>query len=235
MNNDEKAGDSNDGITTSNKDFGFGSEGSSKYKQVYFVRAYLKDEPHLLFTWSKNGEKFQTKQQKLKGKLVKIEKDSYEYEGEMIETLKFHLEWKDDLFIWGTAYTGVARGVINSMLGSNETIDNLSLSLYKKDGWANCFTTINSKRVAWKFSWEQQMDKVEQIKNKTGKVISRDYSELNKFLADQLFNKYNDIMSKEPEDDTDDESIEDFFDEDKPKDSIDLTKVDDFDPENWNE
>ncbi len=175
-------------------DFGFTQDGQSKYSQVYFVKPKLKEKVGFELTWSEGDKKYVSHTQKLQGKLIKIEQSSYVYDKETIETLKFHLEWMNKekepvLFIMGTSYTSAMRTLLNSLVGCKEPIEKLSLTLYEnKDGYASIYTLINGKKSEWKYDWKTLNNKVTEIKHpKTGKVLQRDYTELNEFLKDELF------------------------------------------------
>jgi len=203
-------------------DFGFSNDGASKYAQVYFVKPRLKDKPLFELTWKVGDKKYISTTQKLQGRLIKIEQSSYVYGEETIETLKFHLEWMNKaeepiLFIMGSSYTSVMRNLLNTLLACKEPVEKLSLSLYSNnDGYASLYTLINGKKGEWKYDWKKLNEKVEEVKTKAGKVISREYSELNEFLKDELFGMVDTLIEGHmvviPEQDA-----EKYFDKPKPK------------------
>jgi len=194
MKNDEKTAIEKVELIEKEVDFGFENDNTSKYSQVYFVKPRLKDGTEFELTWNEGGKKYISSTKKLQGKLIRIEQSSYVYDKETIETLKFHIEWKNKeeepvLFIMGTSYTSIVRNLLNSLLGCKEPIEKLSLTLYEnKEGYASIYTLINGKKSEWKYNWKLLNEKVEEIKHpKTGKVLQRDYTELNDFLKDELF------------------------------------------------
>jgi len=201
MNDTEKANTEKVEIIEKEVDFGFENDSTSKYSQVFFVKPRLKDQVGFELTWNKDGKKYISKTKKLQGKLLRIEQSSYVYDKEMIETLKFHIEWlnkdkKPVLFILGTSYTSVVRNLLNSLLSCKEPIDKISLTLYEnKEGYASLYTLINGNKSEWKYTWKALNEMIEDIKHpKTGKVLQRDYTELNEYLKDELLGMINVII-----------------------------------------
>jgi hypothetical protein len=124
------------------------------------------------------------------GEFVSISKGSYKTEeGEERETVRIQL-WDDQtgLITISTAWTGVARNIVNSLSGEIE-LGTVSLGLYKKiakDGksYANVWVKNNGNQTKWKYSIEDQ-DKLITKTEFKGKVM-RDFEKLEEALKGEF-------------------------------------------------
>lgn len=169
--------------------------GQSQYSEVFFVKPKTKDKCYFEIS-QKEGDKFVTEQRTdrniISGDLIKIETSSYTYENKEIKTLKFHIvrQTKDGnkmLFILNTSYTQVARTIMNCLLSIDEPIKRIGITLFKNSaGFTQVAVTINSKIAKWKYEQKYLKTMVEDVKNKRGEVLNRDYFELDNFLELEL-------------------------------------------------
>jgi len=167
---------------------------SGKYDEVFFVKPKTKDVAYFEFS-KKIGDKIhqdpRTTIQTIDGNLAKIELGSYTYENKEIKTIKLHLtktiKDKNILFIISSSYTQVARSIMNSLLGCQEAIEKLNITLYlNQSGYTSVKMSINGKKSEWYFSIDEQKKYIETLKNKKGEFVSNDYSDLDDLFTDKL-------------------------------------------------
>lgn len=136
-------------------------------------------------------------------KLTKVRADSYEYEWEEKQTMKlmFADEW--EFYQLDSGYNSLSRGMINSLIwyiekqSANQWRMDLALSLYiNKDWYKQLWLQINWERWEWKYSIDEQKAMIEEIKNKSWKVMQRDYSVYDNKLKWHLaeINSYIDVQ-----------------------------------------
>jgi len=158
--------------------------------------------------WKKTEAEF------ISWQLTKIEEWSYEYEGNIVNLIKFHIEDWDDKMIWSTSWTNLARWFINSLLNVEWEVWNLKLSLYINDKkYKSMWIEHNWKPIGWKYTYEEQKDKTEIITNKKWDFVKTDYDWLNEFLLEELKkikfkeNIIEEVKSKSDKDEPIDESL----------------------------
>ena len=155
------------------------------------------EEPHFSIRTKVGTEYVDVPSEKnVTGSLKNIQFSEYEWEGKKIKTLKIVIdrEEKQQLCIIDSSYTTTLRGIINSLLGCNEPINKISITLFKnKQGFNGAYTIINSKKSNWKYSGEE-LKKYVDIENtkKFGPVA--DYDRLDNFLEDELKKHLNVII-----------------------------------------
>ena len=89
-------------------------------------------------------------------------------------------------YILQSAFTWVGRNILNS-LASAEKLWDIKLSLYiNKKGFKSVWVENNWEGLRWKYPIEDQMAMVEEVKNKSGEVVQRDYVALEQFYIDTV-------------------------------------------------
>ena len=124
----------------------------------------------------------------IEGYLKEITTDEYEYEGNKINTFKMVLEDADGRYILESSFSNLAVSILNTLSGTKD-IGKVNLSLYtSKKGYPSVFITIDDddKKGKWKWEYKELAAMKEEVKDKKGKVVSIDKSELEDFLIKHL-------------------------------------------------
>jgi hypothetical protein len=100
---------------------------------------------------------------------------------------------------------------LNSLAGA-EQLGDVKLALYiNKKGFKSVWVENNGERTEWKYPITDQMDMVEEIKNKAGEVLQKDYSALEQFYIDtvipEIASKLDIVKEVEQVEEREDESI----------------------------
>lgn len=84
-----------------------------------------------------------------------------------------------DYVLSGTMQSGFYRSIINT-ISSVKKIKQIKLSVaLNKSGYASCYLVLDgNERPEWALSWAEQQELTDEIKDRKGKVVSRDHSEL---------------------------------------------------------
>lgn len=84
-----------------------------------------------------------------------------------------------DYVLSGTMQSGFFRSIVNT-IASVQKISQMKLSVaFNKSGYASCYLILDGdERPEWALSWAEQQEMTEETKDKKGKVVHRDHSEL---------------------------------------------------------
>ena len=126
------------------------------------------------------------------GNLVKIELGEGEYQGKKYDTAKFYLEDSEakEMYLLDLRYNLLSRNLFNSLINLT-TFDGVRVSNYKskskKDGkeWAAISLWQGDNMVRGKYAFEV-IPKPDEIKNRAGEVVQRDFAEVDGFYREQL-------------------------------------------------
>lgn len=127
---------------------------------------------------------------RVSGDLVKIEVEDKEYEGNPYKAFKFFLRDGDETYLLDLRSTMVSRNLFNSILALNK-FEQVQISLYSKKSkkdekeYTNISLWQDGVMVKGKFSLDE-IPKPEEVKNKQGKIILRQYGEVDEFFAKNL-------------------------------------------------
>lgn len=138
-----------------------------------------------------NGKYPEIKQvNSVSGHLVGIKKESYEWEGEKVNTFKLEMRDGDEVYIVTFGYNMISRNMLNC-LAACENISTVELKVYvdKKTGHQRMFTTVNGGKTGWKYESDVLTPMIEKVTNKKGEVVSTDTSELDAFFAKVIDNE----------------------------------------------
>ena len=140
-------------------------------------------DPHFVLSIPQNDSKrVEEKVTWIDGHVTKVETGEYEWNGEMISTIIIFLQDGEHKYKLEASWTGLVRGLVNSLLGI-ETMGRVCIRLYtSKEGYASVYVENNGERASWKYKWEDQKDMVRTYKGKGGKEEA-DFTELNKWFA----------------------------------------------------
>ena len=147
-----------------------GSKEAPRRKVIYLTpRSQDKDKkiyPHFSVSHRVNGNTVQLEDETaVSGYLVGIDHGGYEYpknSGVWIKTFSILLVDGEDLFkIEGSCDTGIARNIMNSVLGTKE-FDVMRISLYSKDDeqgitQPKVFISNNGEKTKWKYEYEKDI------------------------------------------------------------------------------
>ena len=153
--------------------------GNSAGKNVFWtkIRGLKKWDEEVYFEMTKNKEVV-AKADYIDGYVVKLETGSYEYEGKERKTFALTLQDDESLVVLQSAFTSVGRGILNC-LANAEKLGKISISVYlNKKGFPWAWIKNDWQDLMWKYDYDTQMKMTEEIKNKAGEIIQRDYTEL---------------------------------------------------------
>lgn len=180
--------------------------GNSDYKLLVF-RLKNKDEnsvelvPNLFQVSEKVNDEWTPKEEmvpNVSGNLTKVELDTKEYKGEPYKVVKLFLQDEDakETYLIDLRYGRLTRNLFNSLCAL-ETFDNLEISNYAKESktdgkvypnislWQRAEGAEKGTLIKGKFALAD-IPPAEEIKDKKGKVIKRDYAEVDEFFEKHL-------------------------------------------------
>lgn len=182
---------------------------TKKASNLTFVNLYTKKgEDPVFFTSKKENGSWVRDQEfdSIKGVLrekAPLEFFTEEYKKQEVPKFRLYMTGEDadgnpmGCRIEGT-FGSVARSMINALLSvENHLIQEVAIDLYEKDGYPKAFvyTPADRERIDWKFSVDE-LPKPKGVENSKGVVISREYDELNNFLAKAAYEKFGKPESK---------------------------------------
>lgn len=191
---------------TLNMSYGKKAGNNSDYKLLVF-RLKNKDEagielcPNLFQVSEKINDEWVAKGEmvaNVSGNLTKIELDNKEYKGDPYKVIKLFLQDEDakETYLIDLRYGRLTRNLFNSLLAL-ETFDNLEISNYAKvsktDGknypnislWQRANGAEKGVLIKGKFALTE-IPPAEEIKDRKGKVIKRNYEEVDEFFETHL-------------------------------------------------
>jgi hypothetical protein len=186
--------------------YGKKAGGNSDYKLLVF-RLKNKDEnsvelvPNLFQVSEKVNEEWTPKEDmvpNVSGNLTKVELDTKEYKGEPYKVVKLFLQDEDakETYLIDLRYGRLTRNLFNSLLAL-ETFDNLEISNYAKESkidgktysnislWQRAEGAEKGTLIKGKFTLAD-IPAAEEIKDRKGKVIKRNYEEVDDFFETHL-------------------------------------------------
>ena len=157
---------------------------------VKFYQISLKDTISIMRNEKQWDEYVKTPVNWIEGMFTKIETGSYKWlDGEDVPLIKIYLKDNDGEYLLSTAWTSVGRSIVNSLAGE-EKLWKLTISVYgsPKDGKTRPSVSVrnNWEKTKWKYTIEEQKKHIEEIKDKKGTIIKRDYESLNNLLLDEF-------------------------------------------------
>lgn len=184
-----------------------------KGQPLYAKLTGLKEGEQVHFEITKknpNGEGYVSdgSEKVLTGFLVGAYHDTWTYQGVLKDKCKIVLNDPNSgpdgetYYVEFSPSTSIGRGIINALLGTDNYISPVKLSLYnnKDTGRASIGMYVGSERMNWKHTIEQLnkyvSETTEKVKDASGKVTSvtkKNYIELNEFLLNEFKTK---IVSK---------------------------------------
>jgi hypothetical protein len=186
--------------------YGKKTGGNSDYKLLVF-RLKNKDEnsvdlvPNLFQVSEKVNDEWVAKKEmvsNVSGNLTKLELDTKEYKGEPYKVVKLFLQDEEskETYLIDLRYGRLTRNLFNSFLAL-ESFNNLEISNYakesKSDGktyptislWQRAAGAEKGTLIKGKFDLKE-IPPAEEVKDKKGKVIKRDYAEVDDFFEKHL-------------------------------------------------
>lgn len=165
-------------------------EVTSQNEDVKFYKILLKDQISIVRNEKVWDEYVTTPVGGLEWHFVKIESGSYKgREGEDVELVKITLKDADGEYMLSSAWTSVARSIVNS-LAWEEKLGKIKISVYGsvKNGKTRPSVSVknNGNQTKWMYSIDEQKAYIEEITDKKGVVIKRDYDELNRILKNEF-------------------------------------------------
>ena len=186
--------------------YGKKAGGNSDYKLLVF-RLKNKDEnavelvPNLFQVSEKVNEEWVAKEEmvpNVSGNLTKVELNTKEYKGDPYKVLKLFLQDEEakETYLLDLRYGRLTRNLFNSLLAL-ESFENLEVSNYAKESktdgktyanislWQRAPEAEKGTLVKGKFALKD-IPEAEEIKDKKGKVIKRNYEEVDAFFETHL-------------------------------------------------
>ena len=122
------------------------------------------------------------------GDLTKIEIRDQEYLGEHYNTVSLFLNDQDtqETYLLDLRLNLLTRSLVNSLLGMKDFND-IKVSLYtnKKNGYPAVSVRSHGELAHWLYNLDE-VPAVDEIKDKKGNVVKRDYSDLDSFYVEKL-------------------------------------------------
>jgi hypothetical protein len=143
-------------------------------------------------------------ERKLTGYLVGAAHRTFTWENNVIDTVALTLndpaagKEGETYKVEFTAASSLGRSIINSLLGADNFLAPLTLSLYnnKENGYASVGVYLGGDQAKWKYSIDDQSKYVttekKKVKNAEGKLVTQEvknYLELNDFLLKEFKEK----------------------------------------------
>lgn len=167
-----------------------GQGGSNDKAYFAKVKGLKKGEKEIYFEvrTKEDGELkiLKDKPTKIEGYLQKIELKKFEYEGKVHDEIKFIMKDDGEVYFVSFGMNSLSRGILNS-LASIELFGKIGIAVYfNKAGFSSSFITNDGAKTGWKYDMKELNQKVEVIKNSKGEVVSKDYSELDKYYLETI-------------------------------------------------
>lgn len=165
-------------------------EVTSQNSDVKFYKILLKEKIGIVRNEKVGDNYVMTDVWGLEWQFVKIESGSYKgREWEDVELVKITLKDNDGEYLLSTAWTNAARSIVNSLAGE-EKLGKIKISVYGtvKDGKTRPSVSVrnNGNQTKWKFTIDEQKMHIEEIKDKKGKIINRNYDDLNRLMKKEF-------------------------------------------------
>jgi len=172
---------------------GYGNDSENTLPTTFFKINGLKKGSTEIFFEGKEKvdgsyQVIKSKPSKLFGHLTSVSIKEFEFENETHKILRLVLDSATDRVILEGGFSNVMVGLINTLAGNEKPIDKLELGVYisKKD-YPSMSIAIDGgewKDNKWKFDYTKDLKPlIEETKDKKGKVVSTDKTELIKFLC----------------------------------------------------
>lgn len=132
--------------------------------------------------WTDTGNK----QTSVSGILTNIESKESEINGDIVKSVSVFLKDKDETYLIDIRYSILGRGILNSLISLEDSSQEIEISLYQnKKGYASACVRANGEILSWKFKLDE-LPKPDEIKDKKGNLIKRDYSEIDEFFDNEV-------------------------------------------------
>lgn len=185
------------------------SKSAFKGQALYAKLTGLKDGEQVHFAITKKNEigdgyVSDGSEKVLAGYLVGAYHDTWSYQGVLRDKCKIVLNdpnagnGGETYYVEFSPSTSIGRSMINSLLGTENFISPVKLSLYnnKDNGRASIGMYIGNDRMNWKYSIEELgkyiSETTEKVKDQSGKVATvtkKNFVELNEFLLNEFKDK----------------------------------------------
>lgn len=120
------------------------------------------------------------------GTLSKLELKTRKFNDEEIKSVNVYLQDGDEVYLIDFRYSILGRGILNSIINIEDPSLPVEISVYEnKRGYEAGAVRSGDDLVSWKFSLDEQ-PKAEEIKDKKGNVVKRDYSEVDEFFDNEV-------------------------------------------------
>lgn len=125
------------------------------------------------------------------GDLTKVELSKFEWEGVESDVVKLFLRDGDETFLLDLRLDSLTRNLYNSLFGL-ENYSDVQISLYEtkpNETTGKVYPAVSVKQAGNRADWAYKiadLPKPDEIKDKKGNVVKRDYDELNAFFVEKL-------------------------------------------------
>jgi hypothetical protein len=182
---------------------GYGNDSENTLPTTFFkINGLKKGSTEIFFEGKEkvNGsyQVIDAKPSKLFGHLTSVKIKEFEFENEMHKIVSLTLDSAVDRVILEGGFSNVMVGLINTLAGNEKPIDKIELGVYiSKKEYPSMSIAIDGgewKDNKWKFDYTKVIKPlIEETKDKKGKVVSTDKTELIKFLCEVV--ESNDFQS----------------------------------------
>jgi hypothetical protein len=175
---------------------GYGNENENALPTTFFKINGLKKGSTEIFFEGKtkvNGEYQAIDSQPLKlfGHLTSVSTKEFEFENETHTAVRLVIDSDKDRVILEGGFSSVMTGLINTIAGNENPIDKIELGVYiSKKGYPSMSISIDGgswEDNKWKFDYTKKLKPlIEETKDKKGKVVDWDKTELISFLSKEI-------------------------------------------------
>jgi len=164
--------------------------GTNEHKDLYYLKMRAKKdkqtEPHFQMARAiKGGSAPMEDVTFVTGRISDIRNSSYEWDGDIIETVKITMIDGDETYVIDSSYTSLLRGLLNC-LANIEAPGDIKISLYvSKTGYANVWVENNGESSGYKWPWDDLKKYIQVFTDDKGKERNS-YLEMDKFYATQV-------------------------------------------------
>lgn len=175
---------------------GYGNESENTLPTTFFkIKGLKKGSTEIFFEGKeKVGENYEVikdQPSKLFGHLTEVSIKEFEFEDETHKVVRLVIDSADDRVILEGGFSNVMINLVNTLAGNKEAIDKIELGVYiSKKGYPSMSISINGgtwEDNDWKFNYVKDLKPlIEETKDKKGKVVDWDKTELIAFLQKEI-------------------------------------------------
>jgi hypothetical protein len=120
------------------------------------------------------------------GILTDVQIKENTFDNVVVKSVAVSLKDGNETYILDLRFNIVGRGILNSLVNIQDISKPVEISVYQnKKGYESGAVRSDGEIVSWKFSLDEQ-PKPEEIKDKKGNLVKRDYTEIDEFFEREV-------------------------------------------------